>query len=102
MVVRQGRALAVSTAWIAGPLVATGALLSLITYNMDNEWAPWLPLIAIWCVVVLTPVGILIASGWVSYRAGKAESAAALGREAGLIGLAGAIVGAVIYGLMQR
>jgi hypothetical protein len=92
-VVSQGRALAVAAAWVVAPLVM-GAWTFTQAFPGREGSDAFVPALGLAAVVVLTPLALLTAAIWIARRAGKARSAAGLGAQAGLLGLATAAVAA--------
>ena len=92
--VGHGRALAVAAAWIIVPLTAAAVALC-AAFPSREGWNAMVPALAFAGVVLLTPVALLAAAIWIARRSSRARSAAALGAQAGLIGV---IVAALAMG----
>jgi uncharacterized membrane protein YozB (DUF420 family) len=86
-VVSQGRALTVAAVWVVVPL-AIGAVVLGSVFPQRDGWNATVPALGIAAAVCLTPVALLAAGIWIARRAGRARSAAVLGAQAGVIGLA--------------
>jgi hypothetical protein len=91
--VSQGRALAVAAAWVILPLGAAAVALGL---SATDEDALGLALV-VGGIGYLLPLSLLASAIWVARRGIKARSAAALGAQAGLIGLAVAGSAVALY-----
>ncbi|MET8149797.1 hypothetical protein ACIBSW_23015 [Actinoplanes sp. NPDC049668] len=94
--VSQGRALAVAAVWVVVPL-AIAAVTFVLAFPQRDGWNALVPALALAGIVCLTPVALLIAGIWIARRSGKARSAAGLGAQAGLIGLAAAALAVTVY-----
>src|SRR5690242_1260444 len=87
MTVSHGRALAVAAGWIVAVLTIAATAVAL-SFPEREGWDAIVPGLAVGGVLVLTPLALLAAGIWVARRGGRARSAAALGTQAALIGLA--------------
>jgi hypothetical protein len=91
--VSQGRALAVAAAWVILPLGAAALGLGLSATSEDALGVA----LVIGGISCLIPLSLLASAIWVARRATRAKSAAALGAQAGLIGLAVMGLAVAIY-----
>ena len=95
--ISQGRALAVAAVWIVLPLGCAALALILWAAGSDNEFDALVIALAVGGVVVLTPLSLLASAVWIARRGSKARSVAALGAQAGLIGLTVAGLAVAFY-----
>jgi hypothetical protein len=82
--VSQGRALAVAAAWVVLPLGVAALALGLSAGDGDALGIA----LVVGGIGCLIPLSLLASAIWVARRGSRARSAAALGAQAGLIGLA--------------
>jgi hypothetical protein len=95
--VSQGRALAVAAGWIVVPHVCAAVALAVWISSSDSDLKGFEQALAVTVLVVLTPLALLAGAVWIARRAARSRSAAVLGTEAGLLGLAVAGLCAALF-----